>query len=239
MRIFIDPGHNDRNVDTGATGNGLREQDVTLDIAQLLGEKLASVGVDIKYSRLNKTDIIGTTLNESLSKRAEMANKLKADLFISIHCNANVNITANGTEVYAYSETSKGYPLAEKVCNSICKKVGTRNRGAKPASFAVLKKTNMPAILVEIAFITNASDAALLRNRKEDFASAICEAVCEHYGIKKETKKVESANDIIWQLMNGPLKIQISEVDKAVKALDEAKMANSSLYWILYKLVNK
>ena len=53
-----------------------------------------------------------------------------------------------------------------------------------------------------------------------------------------ELPKLESANDIIWELMNGKLKVQISEVDKAVKVLDEAKKANSSLYWILYKIVN-
>ena len=240
MRIFIDAGHNDKNVDTGATGNGLREQDVTLDIAQLLGKKLAAVGVDVKQSRHNKTDIIGSTLNQSLAKRAQMANELNADLFISIHCNASANTAAKGTEVYAYSTSSKGYPLAKVVCSSICKRLGTVNRGAKTDSFAVLRKTNMPAILVETAFITNVSDAALLKNKKEDFAAAICEAVCEYYGItKKEVKKLESANDIIWELMNGKLKVQISEVDKAVKALDEAKKENSSLYWILYKLVNQ
>lgn len=239
MRIFVDAGHNDKIVDTGAVGNGLREQDVTLDIAQLLGKKLAAVGIDVKQSRHNKTDIIGSTLSESLSKRVEMANNLKADLFISIHCNAHDNVDAKGAEVYACSENSKGYPLAKKVCDSICKRLGTTNRGAKTASYTVLKKTNMPAILVETAFITNASDAALLKNRKEDFALAICEAVCEHYGIKAESKKLESANDIIWELMNGKLKIQISEIDKAVKALDEAKKANSSLYWILYKIVNE
>lgn len=239
MRIFIDAGHNDKNVDTGAVGNGLREQDVTLDIAQLLGKKLAAVGVDVKQSRHNKSDVIGVTLNDSLAKRAKMANNLKADLFISIHCNAHANTTAKGTEVYACSENSKGYPLAKKVCDSICKTLGTTNRGAKTASYTVLKKTNMPAILVETAFITNASDATLLKNRKEDFAAAICEAVCEHYSIKKDTKKVESANDIIWELMNGELKVKIAEVDRAVKALDEAKKQNSSLYWILYKIVNQ
>lgn len=239
MRIFIDAGHNDRYVDTGASGNGLREQDVTLDIAQLLGKKLAAVGVDVKQSRHNKSDVIGATLGESLVKRAQMANELKADLFISIHCNAHPNANSKGTEVYAYSPSSTGYPLAKVVCDSICQTLGTVNRGAKPSSFAVLKQTSMPAILVETAFITNPSDAALLKSRKDDFAEAICNAVCEYYGIKAETTKLESANDIIWQLMNGPLKIQISEVDKAVKALDEAKKANSSLYWILYKLVNK
>ena len=238
MRIFIDAGHNDKNVDTGAVGNGLREQDVTLDIAQLLGKKLAAVGIDVKQSRHNKTDVIGSTLSESLSKRAKMANELKADLFISLHCNAHANVIAKGTEVYAYSTNSKGYPLAKKVCDSICKRLGTTNRGAKTTNYTVLKKTTMLAILVEIAFITNASDAALLKSKKEDFASAICEAVCEHYGIKTKSKKLESAKDIIGELMNGKLKVQISEVDKAVQALEEAKKLNNSLYWILYKIAN-
>ncbi len=237
MRIFIDAGHNDRNVDTGATGNGLREQDVTLDIAQLLGKKLAAVGVDVKQSRHSKSDVIGSTLNDSLAERIEMANNLKADLCISIHCNASANVSAKGTEVYAFSVTSKGYPLAEKVCDSICNKLGTTNRGAKTSSFAILKKTTMPAILVETAFITNASDAALLKSRKDDFATAICDAVCEHYGLGAPKKKVlESANDIVNELSQ---MIEITEVDRAIKALEQAKKENSSLYWILYKIVNQ
>lgn len=250
MRIFIDEGHNDRNVDTGAVGNGLREQDITFDIGHMLGNKLASMGLDIKHSRNSKTDIIGSTVNDSLAKRAQMANDFKSDLFISIHCNANANAGAKGTEVYARSTGTKGYPLAKVVCDSVCNKLGTANRGAKTANYAVLKKTSMPAILVETAFITNASDAALLKNRKEDFASAVCDAVCAYYGIKKDTESsfgsaqrdkamLESANDIIWQLMNGPLKVSIGEVDKAVKTLDKARQENSSLYWILYKIVNE
>lgn len=186
MKIFIDAGHNDSKVDTGAAGNGLKEQDITFAMSTLLAERLKAVGVDVMISRKNKTDILGTDLNSSLSARARMANQWGADLFISIHCNSFISISANGTETYTYSKTSKAYELSKNICNSISKKLGTYNRGAKTASFVVLKKTAMPAILVETAFISNAPDAQKLKDRQGDFVNAIFEEICKHYKIQKK-----------------------------------------------------
>lgn len=189
MKIFIDAGHNDSKIDTGASGNGLREQDITFAVAHKLANKLKSVGVDAKTSRENKTDILGTNLNTSLAKRAQMANQWNADLFISIHCNAAASASAKGTEVYTYNTSTKAYPVAKNICNAICKKLGTTNRGAKTASYAVLKQTNMPAMLIELAFISNASDAKLLNNNQDDFVVAIFDEICSYYGIKKVENK--------------------------------------------------
>lgn len=186
MKIFIDPGHNDSKIDTGATGNGLKEQDITFAMATLLAEKLKAVGVDVMLSRKNKTDILGTDLNSSLSKRAKMANQWGANLFISIHCNSFILASANGTETYTYSKTSKAYELSKNICNSISKRVGTYNRGSKTASFAVLKQTSMPALLIETAFISNKNDAEKLRDRQEDFVDAIFEEICKHYKIENK-----------------------------------------------------
>ena len=159
MKIFIAAGHNDKNIDTGATGNGLKEQDITFVISYLLAQKLKAVDVDVKLSREKKETIIGTDLNSSLSARAKMANDWGAKLFISIHCNAFINSEANGTETYTYGTTSKAYELSKKLCDAISAKIGTYNRGAKTAKYAVLKKTSMSAILIETAFITNPNDA--------------------------------------------------------------------------------
>ncbi len=186
MKIFIDPGHNDSKVDTGAVGNGLKEQDITFAMSTLLAEKLKSVGVDVMLSRKSKTDILGTDLNSSLSTRAKMANQWGADLFLSIHCNSFWLSSANGTETYTYSKTSKAYELSKNICNAISKKLGTYNREAKTANFVVLKKTSMPALLVETAFISNKSDAQKLKDRQEDFVNVIFEEICKHYKIEKK-----------------------------------------------------
>lgn len=188
MKIFIDAGHNDSKWDTGATGNGLREQDVTYAVSKALAEKLEAVGVSTKLSREKKGNILGINTSTSLSARATMANNWGADLFISIHCNAYSNTSAKGTEVYAYSTSSKAYPIAEKICNAICNKLGTTNRGTKTASFAVLKKTDMPAMLIELGFITNTSDAKLLKDKQDDFVAAIFDEICSHYSIEKIDK---------------------------------------------------
>ena len=183
MKICIDAGHNHSKYDTGAEGNELREQDITFEIARQAGELLKSAGFDIKFTRNNLTDNIGTNLSTSLSLRASTANSWGADLFLSIHCNAFANSSASGTECYVYSVNNKIYPLAAKINNAIVKSLGTTDRGvlAKP-ELAVLRQTNMPAILIETAFISNKTDADKLLNKKQDFARAIATEICNHYG---------------------------------------------------------
>lgn len=189
MKIFIDAGHNPCSVDTGAEGNGLKEQDVTFAIAESLAGKLERVGVEVKRSRTDTDAVIGSSLSDSLAKRAKMANDWGADLFLSIHCNAFYLSSANGTETYVYSKGSKVKDLAERIAGSVSSQMGVRNRGGKTASFAVLKQTAMPAILIETAFITNPSDAEKLKN-SEAFADAIFAELCSYYEWKKEESVV-------------------------------------------------
>lgn len=189
MKIFIDAGHNPCSVDTGAEGNGLKEQDVTFAIAESLAGKLERVGVEVKRSRTDTDAVIGSSLSDSLAKRAKMANDWGADLFLSIHCNAFYLSSANGTETYVYSKGSKVKDLAERIAGSVSSQMGVTNRGGKTASFAVLKQTAMPAILIETAFITNPSDAEKLKN-SEAFADAIFAELCSYYEWKKEESVV-------------------------------------------------
>ena len=186
MRIFIDPGHNYGKWNTGAEGNGLREQDITFYIAKKLNQKLKAVNVETKMSRNNVTDILGTNNSSSLATRVNMANNWNADLFISIHCNSAVNKSATGTETLVYSKKSKSYALAEKITEAISKDLSLKNRGVKVNStLAVLRRTTMPSLLVETAFICNVNDAQKLKDRQDDFAEVIFKEICEHYGIKK------------------------------------------------------
>ena len=130
-KIFIDAGHNYSKYDTGAQGNGLKEQNVTFEIGTRLKKLLSDVGFNVKISRETKETNLGTTLNSSLAKRVSLAENFKADYFISLHCNAASALSANGTETYIYSNSSKSKPLATLINNNICKDLGTFNRGVK------------------------------------------------------------------------------------------------------------
>jgi N-acetylmuramoyl-L-alanine amidase len=112
-----------------------------------------------------------------------MANNWPADYFISIHCNANVNPNINGTEVYIYRQYSQANWLAERVLDGIVEAVGTRDNGVRVNPiFYVLRRTKMPAILTELAYITNESDNQKLRDDQRQFAAGIYNGILKYFG---------------------------------------------------------
>ena len=185
MLIVIDPGHNYNKVDTGAAGNGLREQDITFLIAEQLKPILERNGFSVIMTRNSIKDNVSTeSVSASLAKRADIANKNNADLFVSIHCNAS-NGSGNGTETYYCTGSGAGKKFASFVQSELIDEVGLKNRGVKSAKYSVLKNTNMPAILVETAFIDNVDDAKHLGSTTEryKFAEAIAMGICDFVGI--------------------------------------------------------
>ena len=113
-----------------------------------------------------------------------MANNWGADYFISIHCNASENPQANGTEVYVYSRSSPAFGMAEDIQQQIVSRLGTKDLGVKEnTSLYVLRRTSMPAMLVELAFLTNESDAQLLRYDQYQFAYAIYQGILQYLGL--------------------------------------------------------
>ena len=185
--VVIDAGHGGR--DPGAVGrdeNGnivLQEKDVCLNIAVKVQNLLQAQGVSVIMTR--STDIaLGDTQQDDLSKRAEIANNSPACLFVSIHNNAFTNDAANGTCVlYAGLESVGDYgisgkELAQNLQNELINALGLYNRGiVESPGIAVLRKTVMPAALVECAFITNPSDRQVLATRQDDMAIAISNAI--------------------------------------------------------------
>ncbi|MBQ8605931.1 MAG: N-acetylmuramoyl-L-alanine amidase [Clostridia bacterium] len=181
IKIFIDAGHNPQGVNAGAEGNGLREQDVNFQVSLYLAELLReNGGFEVMLSRPTPETSLGSTNSESLQARVRMANEWGADWFISIHCNAAENPAANGTEVYVYSRSSPAFPLAEDIQEQIVERLGTKDLGVKEnPSLYVLRRTNMPALLVELAFVTNKADAELLRDEQYQFAYAIYQGILD------------------------------------------------------------
>ena len=184
IKIFIDQGHNPQNVNAGAEGFGLREQDITYNVGIYLADFLRQDSrFEVKTSRNFPDEILGTTNNSSLSQRVTMANNWPADYFLSIHVNANTNPDINGTEMYVYKENTQAYFLAEHILNNIVNILKTKDNGVRVRpSLYVLKNTNMPAVLLELAYITNFQDSEKLRNDQQKFARAIYDGLLNYFG---------------------------------------------------------
>ena len=175
MKVFLNPGHAPNgNPDPGACGCGLRECDVAKSVADLVADYLKRAGVEV----------VGSLQSDSLHEVVSASNRADAEVFISIHCNA-CNGSANGTEVWHFYGSGEGKKLADCIQNQIVDALGTVDRGVKGAKpgvngLYVLSNTDAVAVLVELAFIDNESDAALLRERKDDFARAIARGVTDY-----------------------------------------------------------
>ena len=157
MKICIDPGHG--GSDPGAIGTAptaagepaitLKECDFTLDVALLLEAEFARCGHSVLLTRRRDRSL-------KLDARAAHANRHAADLFISIHANAAANPAAEGIEVFHFPGSAAGTSLADRIMRRLAAAFpGHVNRGVKPADFAVLRLTDMPAVLVECEFLTN------------------------------------------------------------------------------------
>lgn len=169
MKIFINPGHG--GIDPGACGNGLKESEVALNIANMTAQCLTASAFDVKVLQRGGFD-------GDLDEICDAANDWDADLFISIHCNS-FNGTANGTETYYYEGSAAGKRLAECVQRRLTYALPLRDRGIKTANFFVLRHTICPAILIETAFIDCPADAAFLRDSQDIFARNIAFAVID------------------------------------------------------------
>jgi N-acetylmuramoyl-L-alanine amidase len=168
MRIILDAGHGGN--DPGAVNGKYKEKDAALSISLKIGSILASEGADVIYTR----DCDRTV---ELGERCRIANNDDADYFISIHLNAATAKSANGIETYAYGTSGKGHELAKAVQKELITATGARDRGVKTANFYVLKRTRMPAILVETGFISN--DAECLTLFKDGYQRIIAEAIAK------------------------------------------------------------
>ena len=184
-KVFIDQGHNPQNPNAGAEGNGLREQDITYEIGTILAALLNSnPDFEARVSRNSPTEQIGTSTSSSLAERVREANDWGADIFLSLHTNAYTNPGASGVESFSYRVDSNGFRLAEDVADQLSLITGLQNRGtfARPSLY-VLRRTRMPAALIEMGYITNPTDAALMSEQPDLFALGIYNGIMEYFGM--------------------------------------------------------
>lgn len=186
IKIYLDQGHNPREFNTGAEGNGYFEQDITYRIGILLGELLSrNPNFEVRLSRPSPDTILGTSNSSSLSARVREANSWGADAFISLHTNASTNPAATGSEALIYDRSSVvALELAEDILEEMTSLTGLRNRGVieRPGLY-VLKETRMPATIIEMGFISNAMDAELMAGSPELFARGIYRGILKYYDL--------------------------------------------------------
>ncbi len=187
IKIYIDQGHNPEGFNTGAEGNGLFEQDITYRVGVLLYERLSlDPEFTVRLSRPSEDTVLGTSNSSSLTSRVREANSWGADIFLSIHTNASANERATGSEALIYSRSSRiALGLAEDILEELNLVTGLRNRGVieRPGLY-VLRRTAMPAVLVELGFISNAGDAELMAYSPGLFAEGIYRGILKYYGMR-------------------------------------------------------
>lgn len=163
--VVLDAGHG--GIDPGASAGGYNEKDINFTILnQYTKEYFEDSDIKVYFTRTEDVKI-------DLYERADFATRVEADIFISLHMNAVSSTSVSGTSVY-YSllNTSimsgglTGKQMASTLANNLSAALGTKNRGVATADFVVIRETQMPAVLIELAFITNAGDRKIITTKE-------------------------------------------------------------------------
>lgn len=186
MKVCIDPGHGGR--DPGAVGRISQEKNINLEVGRLLQNELTRYQAGIVMTRTTDVDV-------SLQRRAEIANQNLCDWFISIHCNSAGTASARGIETYCYQRGGQGERMAQVIQNYLVRaNPNTVNRGVKTANFYVLRNTSMPAVLIELMFISNPEEERILNNAdwQRNTAKGMADQLAFFWGLKSEEQPSDS-----------------------------------------------
>lgn len=178
--IILDAGHGGRDPGSSSHREGYEEKSLTLSTVFLVQDQLKKLGYETVLTRNHDIYV-------PLSTRAEIANDLKADLFVSIHYNFSTSHDVEGVEVYYYKDEihpgndriTHSKQLAQNVLKAVVDRTCAKSRGVKQANFAVIRETKMPAILIEAGFLSNhaerekLNDPQYLRNLSWGIAKGI------------------------------------------------------------------
>jgi len=178
MKICIDPGHGGK--DPGAVGTSpfiLEEKEFNLKLSLLLEEKLKALGHWVIMTRRKDRFL-------KLTSRANFANRLNVDLFVSIHANSAVLPEVSGMEVFHFTNSEKGRKFAVTILENMLREFPEhKDRGVKEADFVVLRETRMPAVLVESEFLSNPQELKFLADPENQIslASAIARGIDQSF----------------------------------------------------------
>ncbi|SDF13538.1 N-acetylmuramoyl-L-alanine amidase family protein [Sporomusa acidovorans] len=186
--IIVDAGHG--GIDPGANRPGVIEKDINLAVALQLKEKLHHYGAKVVLSRQSDVDLspecdsekVRGRYHRDLMARVEMAEESDADIFISIHANAVTNAKRHGAEAFFCAKSEAGKQLATSIQAELCT-VTTTKRTAQAADYFVLRRSRIPAALVEVGYITNIEERKLLQtpDYQQKLAEAIARGIYTYY----------------------------------------------------------
>lgn len=173
--IVIDPGHG--GSDQGAIRNGISEATLTLDMAKRLKTVLEGRGWQVQMTRTSDVDVFkpNDSAHEELQARVDVANNAGARMLVSIHVNSFINSGPSGTTTY-YSKAND-VPMARAVQSSLAQQLGTKNDGVVKSHLYVTLHSQMPAVLIETAFLSNPSDYAMLTSTQ--WRAKVAEAIAD------------------------------------------------------------
>lgn len=175
MRVFINPGHHP-GVDPGACAGGYTEADLVQIIGEKVADYLSFLKMDVRS--LQSDNLCGDSPDYPCV--VDEANEWEADIFVSIHLNAAENPDAKGTETLIFEHGGAAELLAHCIQYHLIDTLNTVDRGIKARpDLIVLNSTDMPAVLVEVCFLTNPSDRDLLLARLKDAAAAIARGIID------------------------------------------------------------
>lgn len=167
--IVLDAGHGGR--DQGTSSGEILEKDINLSVVKKLAEKLEEAGATVIFTREDDIKV-------GLEDRAAFANQNKADLFISLHCNyCEGDAGIRGLECYYREDSEEGGILADHIVQSVQEEERIENRGTRTANFRVLCKTDMPAVLVEMGYLSNRSEREKMT--EEAYQELLAEKIAE------------------------------------------------------------
>jgi len=189
--VTLDAGHGMNNTgngryDPGCGYGGIEEATYSLDVSRSVKEKLERHGIKVRMTRQNRND------NTPLSSRAGVANRNPdSDIFVSIHCNAaenadkTINTKARGVRTFHFPGSNGGNRLARSVQERLLREIGKRGytqnyNGIRQEKFRVLEETSMPAVLVELGFLTNPGDRQFMRTHKPDYVEGVYQGILNY-----------------------------------------------------------
>ena len=212
MKVFIGVGHG--GSDPGAVANGVKEKDLNLSIALACKDMLEKHGVSVKLSRTKDE-------NDSISEEVAECNAYAPDLAVSIHNNAG---GGDGAEVFYHYGGGKSKALAENILSEIVK-VGQNSRGAKVRKnssgkdyYGFIREVSAPSVIVECAFVDNASDLQILatESQRKSMGEAIAKGILKTLGIE-----IQAETGTIYRVQVGAYLVKENAVamQKKIKAV--------------------
>jgi len=182
--ITLDAGHG--GSDPGAIGSdGTKEKNITLSITKMVKEILEQKGAKVYMTRTTDVDVFGPNASdaEELQARVNVGEKYNSDMFVSLHINSSVNKNIGGFSTYYYPKTDNDLRLAKNIQNKLAANFGVDDLGVRQANFYVIKRISMPAVLVEMCFISNEKELTLMKGQwfQKKTARLIAEGIEKYF----------------------------------------------------------